>query len=96
MQDNTSSIQSNMKDSNSKYLSQEQNGRWPTSIRTQIIMLMWRAFKQSKGQILNKYDVIQSLFLGVIASVMYYQIADTPSTIRDKMGLVIIHYTHFC
>lgn len=89
MQNNTSSISYHIKESNSRYLSQEQKGRWPTSMGTQITMLMWRSFKQSKGHILNKYEVTQSLFLGAIASLVYYQIADLLSTLRDRMGLVI-------
>ncbi|XP_033747907.1 ABC transporter G family member 14-like [Pecten maximus] len=66
----------------------ETNRRWPTSFWTQFKMLNWRSYKQSKGRIFHKFDLIQSACIASFASVLYFQIDNSVKTVRDRMGLV--------
>ena len=61
---------------------------WPTSFWTQYQMLAWRQFKQSRGHILHKFDIIHSLFIALVAGAVYFQTELSYRTLRDKMGTV--------
>ncbi|KAK3083673.1 hypothetical protein FSP39_001247 [Pinctada imbricata] len=62
--------------------------RWPTGFWTQYRMLTWRNYKQSKGRIFERYESAQSLLMAIIGGCMYFQIADTLDTFRDRMGAI--------
>ncbi|XP_021349693.1 ABC transporter G family member 14-like isoform X1 [Mizuhopecten yessoensis] len=69
--------------------------RWPTSFWTQFKMLNWRSYKQSKGRILHKFDLIQSAFIAAFVSRLFYQTEDSVNTVRDRMGLLMISLTYW-
>ncbi|OWF52254.1 ABC transporter G family member 14 [Mizuhopecten yessoensis] len=73
----------------------ETTRRWPTSFWTQFKMLNWRSYKQSKGRILHKFDLIQAAFIAAFASILFFQIEDSANTVRDRMGLVMITLTYW-
>ncbi|XP_060063730.1 uncharacterized protein LOC132544179 [Ylistrum balloti] len=68
----------------------ETTRRWSTSIWTQFKMLNWRSYKQSKGRIFEKFDLLQAAFIASFASILFFQIDDSINTVRDRMGLVTI------
>lgn len=61
---------------------------WPTSFWIQYRMLTWRQFKQSKGTILDHYEVISALIMAVVGGMIYFQTEYSYRTLRDKMGTV--------
>lgn len=73
----------------------ETHRRWPTSFWTQFKMLNWRSYKQSKGRIFHKFDIIQAACIATVASILYFQIDSTVKTVRDRMGLVSISLTYW-
>ena len=70
-----------------EFLSETQQ-KWPTSFWTQYRMLTWRTFKQSRGHIMNKYDVVQCIFVAILAGIVFFQIDLSFRTLRDQMGVV--------
>ncbi|XP_076106535.1 uncharacterized protein LOC143075118 isoform X2 [Mytilus galloprovincialis] len=68
---------------------------WPTSFWMQYRMLTWRQFRQSKGRILHKYEVIQSLLLATLAGILYFQTDYSYRTLRDKMGTIFFSVTYW-
>jgi hypothetical protein len=60
----------------------------PFSFWTQYQMLAWRQFKQSRGHILHKFDIIHSLLIALVAGAVYFQTELSYRTLRDKMGTV--------
>ncbi|OWF35604.1 ABC transporter G family member 9 [Mizuhopecten yessoensis] len=69
-------------------LEERETTRWPTSSWNQLKMLNWRSYKQAKGRIFQKYEVINAILLAVIYGMVYFQIENSEKTLRDKMGLV--------
>ena len=67
---------------------EETQQKWPTSFWTQYRMLTWRTFKQSRGHIMNKYDVVQCIFVAILAGIVFFQIDLSFRTLRDQMGVV--------
>ncbi|XP_033752193.1 ABC transporter G family member 21-like [Pecten maximus] len=68
----------------------EETRRWPTSLWTQFNMLSWRSYKQSKGRILDKFEILLAAMTATYVSVSFFQTENSASTVRDKMGLVMI------
>jgi len=62
--------------------------KWPTSFWTQYRMLTWRTFKQSRGHVMNKYDLVQCIFMAILAGIVFFQIDLSFRTLRDEMGVV--------
>ncbi|XP_021342163.1 ABC transporter G family member 14-like [Mizuhopecten yessoensis] len=76
-------------------LEERETARWLTSSWNQLKMLNWRSYKQAKGRIFQKYDVIHAILLAVIFGMVYFQIENSEKTLRDKMGLVCISLLHW-
>ncbi|XP_033731123.1 ABC transporter G family member 21-like, partial [Pecten maximus] len=68
----------------------EKTRRWPTSLWTQFNMLSWRSYKQSKGRILDKFEILLAAMTATFVSITFFQTENSASTVRDKMGLVMI------
>ncbi|XP_052074941.1 uncharacterized protein LOC127712505 [Mytilus californianus] len=68
---------------------------WPTSFWTQYRMLTWRQFRQSKGRILHKYEIIQSILLALLGGILYFQTDYSYRTLRDKMGTIFFSVAHW-
>ena len=64
--------------------------RWNTGFMTQLKMLTWRNFKQSRGKFLHFQDIIFYVFMSTVASVLFFQIKQNEDSVRDRMGLVSI------
>ena len=61
---------------------EETQQKWPTSFWT------WRTFKQSRGHIMNKVDIVQSIFVAMLTGTVFFQIDLSFRTLRDQMGVV--------
>jgi hypothetical protein len=66
----------------------ETQQKWRTSFWTQYRMLTWRTFKQSKGHIMNKHDIVQCMFVAILVGIVFFQIDLSVRTLRDQMGVV--------
>jgi len=73
---------------NTEELLSETQQKWPTSFWTQYRMLTWRTFKQSRGHVMNKYDMVQCIFVAILAGTVFFQIDLSFRTLRDEMGVV--------
>ena len=62
--------------------------KWPTSFATQVKMLTWRNFKQSKASMMHIIDILQYAVVGAIAGGLFFQIHEKDDSIRDRLGLL--------
>ncbi|XP_055957578.1 uncharacterized protein LOC126824736 isoform X2 [Patella vulgata] len=60
--------------------------RWQSSFWTQLKMLTWRNFKESRSRILSKYVVGSNIVIAVAMAVLWFQMERSYKTIRDRMG----------
>ncbi|XP_060073038.1 uncharacterized protein LOC132552828 [Ylistrum balloti] len=70
-------------------LEEEMASRWPTSLWNQFKLLSWRSYRQSKGRLLHKFEVLLTAFIAAFLSVIFFQVEDSIITVRDRMGLVM-------
>ncbi|XP_070204094.1 uncharacterized protein [Littorina saxatilis] len=79
-----------IKDKDTMTLVQKQtfdsNPRWATGFWMQFKMLNWRTFKHSRSRIISKYNIINSITIAIICSLLWFQMARTHETIKDRMG----------
>lgn len=76
-------------------LEDDRTSRWPTSWFTQYYMLSWRSFKQTKGNLLQGYAIIQTVIVTLVVGVIYWQIEQNMKTIRDVMGLLFFSVSYW-
>ncbi|XP_060075883.1 uncharacterized protein LOC132555551 [Ylistrum balloti] len=76
-------------------LEEKETNRWPTSSWNQLKLLNWRSYKQAKGRIFQRYDIIHAAVLAVIFGMLYFQIENSEKTLRDKMGMVTCSFLHW-
>ncbi|CAH1772251.1 unnamed protein product [Owenia fusiformis] len=69
--------------------------KWMTSWWTQYSVLTQRNLYQAKDRILSKFNIIQTLFLAVLASLFWFQIERTEVTLRDRIGLIFFTSIYF-
>ncbi|KAK6192207.1 hypothetical protein SNE40_003719 [Patella caerulea] len=60
--------------------------RWQSSFWTQLKMLTWRNFKQSRSRILSKYVVGSNIVIAFAMAILWFQMERSYKTIRDRMG----------
>ncbi|XP_055957681.1 uncharacterized protein LOC130013129 [Patella vulgata] len=64
--------------------------RWQSSFWTQLKMLTWRNFKESRSRILSKYVIGSSMFLAITTALIWFQMERSYKTIGDRMGWIFI------
>ena len=55
-------------------------------------MLNWRTFKHSRSRIISKYNIINSMTMAIVCSLLWFQMARTHDTIKDRMGYVSLDW----
>ncbi|KAL3842528.1 hypothetical protein ACJMK2_020531 [Sinanodonta woodiana] len=63
--------------------------KWPTKFITQYKQLTLRTFRQSRKRIMNKFKLIETVFLTALLSLIWFQLPRIEETLRDRMGVVI-------
>ena len=64
--------------------------KWPTQWYWQFLVLLVRTFRQSRHIILSKLNLIQTVVLTIVASVIWFQLPNTESSIADRYGYVSV------
>lgn len=62
------------------------NQKWPTSFWTQCRVLIERNFYESRGRLLSKLNWIQTIGLGLITGLLWFQIPRTENSLNDIRG----------
>ncbi|KAL8562535.1 hypothetical protein ACOMHN_045800 [Nucella lapillus] len=75
--------------------SREPLQRWATGFWMQFKMLNWRTFKHSRTRIISKYNIINSMTIAIICSLLWFQIERTHETIKNRMGYLFFMATYW-
>ena len=66
----------------------ESSRKWPTSWFWQLLVLIVRTFRQSRHVILSKLNLIQTILLAVIVSLIWFQVPEDEMSVNDRHGYV--------
>ena len=64
--------------------------KWPTAWYWQFLVLLVRTFRQSRHIILSKLNILQTVLLTAVASVIWFQLPDHEDSISDRTGFVSV------
>lgn len=79
--------------------------KWPTRWYWQFLVLLVRTFRQSRHVILSKLNLIQTIILTAVASIVWFQLPKREDSISDRYGYVSMlcyaitltqYYIHIC
>ena len=62
--------------------------KWPTRWYWQFLVLLVRTFRQSRHIILSKLNLLQTVILTIVASVIWFQLPNHEDSIADRYGYV--------
>lgn len=62
--------------------------KWPTPWYWQFLVLLVRTFRQSRHIILSKLNLLQTVILTIVASVIWFQLPNHEDSIADRYGYV--------
>lgn len=62
--------------------------KWPTRWYWQFLVLLVRTFRQSRHIILSKLNLLQTVLLTIVASVIWFQLPNHEDSISDRYGYV--------
>lgn len=68
--------------------------RWPTNWFEQFLILVVRAFKLRKGHMLSKLNILQILFIALLAGLIWFRIPRTESNIPDFVAAAFFLQTY--
>lgn len=64
--------------------------KWPTRWYWQFLVLLVRTFRQSRHIILSKLNLLQTVLLTIVASVIWFQLPSHEDSIADRYGYVSV------
>ena len=64
--------------------------KWPTAWYWQFLVLLVRTFRQSRHIILSKLNILQTVLLTLLASVIWFQLPDHEDSISERAGFVSV------
>ena len=62
--------------------------KWPTRWYWQFLVLLVRTFRQSRHVILSKLNILQTVLLTAVASIVWFQLPNQEESIPDRYGYV--------
>lgn len=62
--------------------------KWPTRWYWQFLVLLVRTFRQSRHVILSKLNILQTVLLTAVASIVWFQLPNEEDSIPDRYGYV--------
>ena len=62
--------------------------KWPTRWYWQFLVLLVRTFRQSRHVILSKLNILQTVLLTTVASIVWFQLPKQEDSIPDRYGYV--------
>lgn len=69
--------------------------KWPTRWYWQFLVLLVRTFRQSRHVILSKLNLVQTIILTAVASIIWFQLPKHEDSISDRYGYVsAMHVCH--
>lgn len=76
--------------------------KWPTPWYWQLLVLIVRTFKVSRHVITSKLNLVQTVLMAVVVSIIWFQIPEEEESIEDRSGyvsvekLIITYFTIVC
>ena len=64
--------------------------KWPTRWYWQFLVLLVRTFRQSRHVILSKLNIVQTIILTTVASIIWFQLPKHEDSIPDRYGYVSV------
>lgn len=69
--------------------------KWPTQWYWQFLVLLVRTFRQSRHVILSKLNLIQTVILTTVSSIVWFQLPKHEDSISDRYGYVSVWYYNY-
>lgn len=62
--------------------------KWPTAWWWQLLVLIVRTFRQSRHVITSKLNCVQTIFMALVVSLIWFQVPEDTRSINDRFGYV--------
>lgn len=81
--------------SNSSSADDEYSWHWPTSFWSQFKTLLERNFKEARPRMLSRLNWLQTIALGILAGLLWFQLPRTEAALHDIQGWMFFSTTYW-